>query len=152
MQKVVKRDFTTAFMVLELTWGSLDRKQQSLFIKGTPQQWLPCWNPYLSSATIRPRGRLKVEQIVKRYLAHRLKQLWVTIRTNPHPEKNKKLEISVARLRLLSCFVGFSGSWSWSSLGDLIKPVAYGGRMNEMTRFALFMMYCRLVLTWQQSC
>ncbi len=89
MQKVVKRDFTTAFMVLELTWGSLDRKQQSLFIKGTPQQWLPCRNPYLSRVTIRPRGRLKVEQIVKRYLAHRLKQLWATIRTNPHPEKNK---------------------------------------------------------------
>lgn len=105
MQKVAKRDFTTAFMVLyELTRGSLDRQQQSLFIKGTPQQWLPCRNPYLSRATIRPRGRLKVEKIVKRYLAHRLEQLGVTIRTNPQ-SREKKLEISVARLRLLSCFV-----------------------------------------------
>ncbi len=140
---------TTAFMVLELTWGSLDRKQQSLFIKGTPQQWLPCRNPYLSRATIRPRGRLKVEQIVKRYLAHidsnnewRLEQIPI--------QRKSKLEISIARLRLLSCFVGFFGKLILELAGWFDKASSLRG--GEWMKWHIsHCLWCTAIFFWLDS-
>lgn len=151
MQKVVKRDFTTAFMVLELTWGSLDRNSKACSSRGLHSSGYPvetrichAWQFARVDVWRWSKSWRGIWHIDSNNYEWRLEQIPI--------QRKTKLEISVARLRLLSCFVGFSGSWSWSSLGDLIKPVDYGGRINEMTRFALFMTYCRLLLTWQQSC